>query len=59
MDYHLLKLIPKATPILKVKSRERAGLLFIGKRAVVFFFKELVLNKNTPLKTMKGRNGFI
>lgn len=59
MDYHLLKLIPKVTPILKVKSRERAGLLFIGKRAVVFFFKELVLNKNTPLKTMKGRNGFI
>ena len=35
MDYHLLKLIPKATQISEVKSRERAGLLFIGKRAVV------------------------
>ena len=54
MDYHLLKLIPKATPISKVKSRERAGLLYIGKRAVLFFFKEPVLNKNTPLETMKG-----
>ena len=50
MEYHLLKLIPKATPISKVKSRERARLLFIGKRAVL----EVVSNKNTPLKSMKG-----
>ena len=52
-DYHLLRLIPKATPISKVKSRERARLLFIEKRAVLFFL-ELVSNKNTPLEAMKG-----